>query len=571
MLKESLMFRVLACVVAFAVGYIGIAHDALAAVPQAATAVPVGLSQAGDLPFVRGVNFDPANPFEMQFIIDPVGQKNVNMKDREKILRYFLAALTIPEDKLWVNLSPYEKDRVIEDTVAQTEIGETLLEQDYLLKQLSASLTMPGTEIGDAYWNSKSEILNLKSQIINQDDLSKIWIKPSKVSVYDENKTVFISGIEFNVESESTAQSALLPAIKNDVNTGKNFATLRQMVYSIVLAQWFKRKFAKSLYAFYFDAEKTAGIDIADPAIKQKVFEKYVAAFNQGAYDVTKKVRDENNRLVKRRYFSGGVSSALHDMKKANVAASSLNNKFASSTMETVDVKAEMREPVTVYKKLAYVALASVFFCSAILIYDYSLGSSASIAGFSFALRVILKVANKYTTNKGLQRIIMIGVVVCMVATIGFAGASLPNPIAFTHLLSIALFIALSDFDEKNTKKLKQKRQKEKEELNRKIQNAVLVNPIISVEHPESRAIEKVNSSAVEQAMNAASNQNDFIAKNGGIDLNGMLDGVKVYESSSAIQLDSKVASNVKGITFRIVGEEKLLPLNKIIQLAPVI
>ena len=279
----------------------------------------VSISDSYSLPFIRGVKFDANNPFELEFILDRGNQNNVSNSDKEKLVRYFLAALTIPENKLWVNLSPYEKDRIVDDTVATTEIGETLLAQDYLLKQLSSSLTHPDTPVGKAYWDSKLQITNHKF-----DDLSKIWIKPGAISLYDGKDIVIIAQAELEVSAESTTSEVLIPQIEKDVNNGRNFAELRQMYHSVLLAQWFKRKFAKSLYSFYFNAEKTAGIDLADENLKNSVFEKYVMAFEKGAYNTIKKVRDPNtNRLIKRKYFSGGAdlnaSSALNTVKKLPV------------------------------------------------------------------------------------------------------------------------------------------------------------------------------------------------------------------------------------------------------------
>ena len=55
-----------------------------------------------------------------------------------RLIKYFLAALTVPEKDLWVNLSPYEKDRIVPEAFGQTEMGRDLLAQDYLLKQIDA-------------------------------------------------------------------------------------------------------------------------------------------------------------------------------------------------------------------------------------------------------------------------------------------------------------------------------------------------------------------------------------------------------------------------------------------------
>ena len=36
-----------------------------------------------------------------------------------------------------INLSPYEKNRIVEDNFGKTEMGRDLLAQDYLLKQIT--------------------------------------------------------------------------------------------------------------------------------------------------------------------------------------------------------------------------------------------------------------------------------------------------------------------------------------------------------------------------------------------------------------------------------------------------
>ena len=65
------------------------------------------------------------------------------LKTNLKLIKYFLASLTVPEDEMWVNLSPYEKDRIIPLAFGTTEMGRDLLAQDYILKQLTASLMYP--------------------------------------------------------------------------------------------------------------------------------------------------------------------------------------------------------------------------------------------------------------------------------------------------------------------------------------------------------------------------------------------------------------------------------------------
>ena len=320
--------------------------------------VTTGSVESFDLPFLRGVKFDPSNPFELNFVIDQGTQESSSDQEQNKLLRYFLGALTIPEDKLWVNLSPYESDRIIDQTVAKTEIGEVLLEQDYLLKQLAASYTHPDTLTGKKYWSGLTAAQDAAG------DLSKIWIKPGHISLYDKNNVVFISDLTFTLESGSSAQSVLVSALKDRVNNGAEFASLRQMVYSIILAQWFKRKFTDSLYSFYYNTEKVDGIDIIDPSLKQEVFERYVSAFEKGAYNVTRKERDPvTSRLKKRQYFSGGILPGVADSavtlledNKPVLDAAAANNLIGRAARSVV-----AGEPSLVSSQIVYDSVTGEF------------------------------------------------------------------------------------------------------------------------------------------------------------------------------------------------------------------
>jgi len=50
-----------------------------------------------------------------------------------------------------INLSPYEKDRMIPTSLGETAMGRDLLAQDYLLKQLTASLIYPQKALGKEF------------------------------------------------------------------------------------------------------------------------------------------------------------------------------------------------------------------------------------------------------------------------------------------------------------------------------------------------------------------------------------------------------------------------------------
>jgi len=262
-----------------------------------------GTLSAERVPMLSGLRLHAEDPFKIDFIVDYGDSGTVSKADAARLVDYFLGVLTVPDKDLWVNLSPYEKDRVIADSMRQTGLGTDLLDQDYVLKQIASSLTNPETEIGKAYWAALSGGKQ-------QSDLSKIWIMPDAAAVYEHNGTAQITSATLKVDTKglesSKSLAAILPALTREVNSGDDFAKLRQIYRSMVLALWFKEQFRKTFFKAYFDAAKTRGIDTASPQTVERVYQSYVEAFKKGAYDLVKKESVPGRGLQKRRYFAGG-------------------------------------------------------------------------------------------------------------------------------------------------------------------------------------------------------------------------------------------------------------------------
>jgi len=105
---------------------------------------------------MRGIKIFPDNPLRFDFIID-TGTDDLRdqalREESKKLVSYFLATLTIPARDLWVNLSPYESQRVVPEAFGITQMGRDLLAQDYLLKQITASLMYPEEQLGQKFWD----------------------------------------------------------------------------------------------------------------------------------------------------------------------------------------------------------------------------------------------------------------------------------------------------------------------------------------------------------------------------------------------------------------------------------
>jgi len=298
-------------------------------------------------PMIRGITIYPKNPFRFDFIIDS-GDDNLKgdalKQESNKLIKYFLASLTVPEEEMWVNLSPYEKDRIIANGLSYTEMGKDLLAQDYILKQLTASLMYPEDNLGNEFWErvyAKAQEKYGTTEIpINT--FNKIWIVPDKATVYVKGANVFVAesylkvmleedylALESNAEStkhglgvmtkddievisgvsSEVIREILIPEIEKEVNSGKHFLKLRQIYNSMILASWYKLNLKNGLLGqVYVDKNKSKGINLEDREINQRIYDQYVEAFKKGVFDFIKEDYDSaTQEIIPRKYFSGGL------------------------------------------------------------------------------------------------------------------------------------------------------------------------------------------------------------------------------------------------------------------------
>jgi phosphomannomutase len=303
---------------------------------------------------ITGLSVHPENPLLMDFIVS-TGNSGMTAdqvkKESDRLIKYFLACLTIPENNQWVNLSPYEKQRIVPEDLGQTVLGQDMMAQDYLLKQLTASLIYPEKNLGKNFWDTvyaKASQMYGTSQIpVNT--FNKVWILPDTAKVFEHNNTVFVvkshlkvmldedylalkkhadTGAMANPSSVNNLGSKIvrqiiLPAIEKEVNTGKNFAQLRQIYNSMILAVWFKKNLKLALLnQVYTDKSKVNGVNADDPAIKGKIYKQYLQAYKKGVFNYIKEEVDQNSQeVIPRKYFSGGLTPETHvDMASVSEA-----------------------------------------------------------------------------------------------------------------------------------------------------------------------------------------------------------------------------------------------------------
>ncbi len=344
MFKKLLSLTVILCFFLTSLGPLPQAHaDSILNLPAPGTMI--NLSPAYQPVMIKGLTVHKDNPFLFDFIVD-IGQDKMSgeplKKEGEKLIKYFLASLAIPDRDMWVNLSPYEKTRMIPEALGQTDMGKDLLEQDYILKQITASLIYPEKNLGKRFWDrvyAKAQEMYGTTQIpVNT--FNKVWIKADRAEVYEHNQTVFVvaSHLKVMLEEDYLAlqkhatilpsgnthtlssqiiREIVLPELEKEVNTGKNFANLRQMFHSIILASWYKKNLKEALLnQVYANKSKIKGINLNDPTVKEAIYQQYIKAYKKGVFNYIKEdINTVNGQAEPRKYFSGGVLAIATDVK----------------------------------------------------------------------------------------------------------------------------------------------------------------------------------------------------------------------------------------------------------------
>jgi len=379
-----------------------------------APGVMVHLSPEFNPPILKGIKVHPDNPFRFDFILDK-GDSSPSLVQRggqgelkqeaSRLIKYFLASLTIPENDLWVNLSPYEKDRIIPQSFGMTEMGRDLLAEDYMLKQITASLIYPEGEVGKKFWKKIYEEASKKFGTTNipVNTFNKVWIVPEKAVVYENAKaqTAYVvesklkvmleqdylslekhasvthvipakAGIhdknDINALGSQIVRDIVIPELTREVNENKNFAQLRQVYNSLILATWYKKKIKDSILAqVYADKNKTAGVQYTstvipatagpqtghsqelgihnktnpkmDPRFRgddiEEIYQRYLQAFKKGVFNYIKEeeilatgLPSKEQGIFPRKYFSGGV---LLDLSRTTT---NLKSDFAMNIVD---------------------------------------------------------------------------------------------------------------------------------------------------------------------------------------------------------------------------------------------
>lgn len=305
-------------------------------------------------PLLKGMTIYPHNPFQFDFFVE-TGDEDLQGSSLEteamRLIKYFLASLTTPEADMWVNLNPDEPDRIVTELFGRTLMGCDLLAQDYALKQLTSMALSPESEVGKNFWE---EVHQRVGRDIDVDLSHKIWIVPERSEIMVHGTQVFVGesrlkvmleedyfpvygsarsdGLDSFKRDEGEAlqvnqfvREIVMPAIEHEVNYGRAFAPLRQVLHSLILAVWYKNQLRRSAelsvsasegqgestgYPLeeYIDHQKIGGLTVDGEADAQEIYQQYLEVFSDSVNEIIHETYDpQAQRVLIQKYITGGV------------------------------------------------------------------------------------------------------------------------------------------------------------------------------------------------------------------------------------------------------------------------
>ncbi|TRZ93345.1 hypothetical protein D4R78_08615, partial [bacterium] len=257
-------------------------------------------------------------------------------QETKTLLNYFFIGISLPNEAFWVNLRPDVEDNIIDRELAETDLGKIFLEADLQLKKDTANFTSPQTLEGKEYWDKlykKAEEL-YGSENITIPTLTRPWIVPDEIIIRESSDNAYIykatlkvmleqdylkdsSTYNFKDErskalneySSQLIRETIIPKLTKEINSSKRYAPLRQVYYSLILAQWFKQKFygKSGVYSYLIDRHNLNGLTSKTSWSKTTYFNAYKTSFQQGEYNIKEPVYTPTGQII-RSYMSGGVA-----------------------------------------------------------------------------------------------------------------------------------------------------------------------------------------------------------------------------------------------------------------------
>ena len=285
----------------------------------------------------KGVNFDlilksqkakGVNP-----VIDPINATLLGATA-------FMTGLIVPNYRFWVNLNPWEADRIIDEPLRQSEVGRVMLEADLQMKRDFGNYVNPcANETIKAFWNlldkKKDELVQqcmneFPGEIRDTNNIGmkgaiRLWIVPDKVYAYTNGTQIYIINTSLTINSECDLDHAnfevyfqdistlsegcqeklnesarkymeyfkelgdrmILPYVITDVNQCNKYENLREVYVALALAQWYKSKMNTRMDIFrdFLDSSSSEVLKSKNVWSTKEIWERYINLFENCEFE----------------------------------------------------------------------------------------------------------------------------------------------------------------------------------------------------------------------------------------------------------------------------------------------
>ena len=298
---------------------------------------------------LRYLSYDQFNN-NFKLLLDKGDANNLKTQEikstTQDLLNYFLVGVALPNDTFWVNLRPDSPNDIIDPLLAQTQIGKIFLEADLQLKKDTANATNPQTPEGKEYWNKLYQKAGqlYGNQNVTIPTLTRPWIIPDEIIIRESTDSAYVHKAtlkvmleqdylkgnatysfkdprekELNEYSSQIMREDIIPKLTKEINNAKRYAPLRQVYYSLILAQWFKaRHKGLSLkteggraglnlpYTSLINSKNLFNLQAQTPYSVATYFNAYKENFTKGEYNLQEPTYTPYGQVI-RSYFSGGM------------------------------------------------------------------------------------------------------------------------------------------------------------------------------------------------------------------------------------------------------------------------
>ncbi len=257
----------------------------------------------GYVPAGRLVGVKFPDGYSVKFVWELDKYREMSNEEKDKNIKFFLTALAVPNEDLWVNLDVRLNElQVIGLSLWNTDLGKVMLWSDVRLKEDVKNLA---DKLG--IWEEIMDYAVSLSQEKNDWVFRpKFWIVPGEIDAFVDERGVAIrkakldvkcelyrveNGDEYQRKFEEFAirkiNKKLIPALRWQVNNSIKYSLLRQVYTACILSQWYKAhlKGTQQLFDEVVDSVNLTGLTSKENWNPRYFLDKYAKIYFREKWD----------------------------------------------------------------------------------------------------------------------------------------------------------------------------------------------------------------------------------------------------------------------------------------------